>query len=118
MSTKLSTIWKDLWSTSSLEQERVKQVAREYDRDLLHAMAGQGILSGVNAAQQSIGAYASRSWNDPLSGMKFEVITAENGYVLKVAANEGDRWRLYVANNVDDIRDLITSQMVTQRMEK
>lgn len=95
-------------------------MAHELEKDLLHAMAGQGILSGIgiNAAQQSIGAYASRSWNDPLSGMKFEVITAENGYVLKVAANEGDRWRLYVANNVDDIRDLITSQMVTQRMEK
>ena len=87
--------------------------------DMLHAMVGQSVLTNnTGPAVTQRPPYAGHTWNDPLSGMKFEVIHAENGFVLKVAQHEGERWRLYVAANVEEVRDIMTSQMVTQRMEK
>ena len=85
--------------------------------NILHAITGQGQLAS-NQIGQAVYGNKTHSWNDPLSGMKFEVIHAENGFVLKVAQHEGERWRLYVAANVEEVRDIMTSQLVTQRMEK
>lgn len=117
MFTKPNTTWKDWWSTSKVAAVSEEQ---KHHNGMLHAiMTGQGILTNTTGpAVTQRPPYPSHSWNDPLSGMKFEVVNAENGFVLKVAANEGERWRLYVAANVDEVRDIITSQMVTQRMEK
>ena len=86
--------------------------------NMLHAIAGPSVLTNSTAKTVVRPPYSEHSWNDPLTGMKFEVIHAENGFVLKVAQNEGERWRLYVASNVEEVRDIMTSQMVTQRMEK
>jgi hypothetical protein len=40
----------------------------------------------------------------------------ENGFIVETG-NEGKLIRKYIAKDMDEVRDLITSDMVTQRME-
>lgn len=42
---------------------------------------------------------------------------AENGFVVEIGEYDGGLSRTYVAKNMEEVRDLITSDMVTSRME-
>lgn len=46
----------------------------------------------------------------------FRITHVENGFIVEVG-NEGKLIRKYIAKDMDEVRDLITSDMVTQRME-
>ena len=55
---------------------------------------------------------------DSWSGVRFEVIEAVNGYVLRAASYEGGQVRTFVARNMEELRDLITSDLVAHKLEK
>jgi hypothetical protein len=84
---------------------------------MLEAITNNPISSAFQniSAQQSHGTYrAMDSW----SGVRFEVIEAVNGYVLRAASYEGGQVRTFVARNMEELRDLITSDLVAHKLEK
>lgn len=57
----------------------------------------------------------------PFGGIKesnFQIITVDNGFILVVRGPLGSVGRSLIATTVDELRDLITSELVGQAMEK
>ena len=51
--------------------------------------------------------------------MNISVVNADNGYVIIMRPEfSGTNSRVLVANTIEELRDLITSEMVTRKMEK
>jgi hypothetical protein len=72
---------------------------------------GIGLSSATQAAhyQSEMTAYYDKHTN-------IRITHVENGFIVEVGS-EARLTRKYVAKDMDEVRDLITSDMVTQRME-
>ena len=82
----------------------------------------------LNSAQQMTGVTAAVIGNGGTSTYQYEstfdhnkhtnirITHAENGFIVEVGS-EARLLRKYIAKDMDEVRDLITSDMVTQRME-
>ena len=76
--------------------------------------ANQGsVLTGI---QNSYG--RTDSFHDPNRDIHLDVTRADNGYILRVTPRMGGTQRVLVASTIEELRDLITSEMVSQSMEK
>ena len=49
--------------------------------------------------------------------MNISVVSADNGYILVTKPDNGSVGRVLVANTIEELRDLITSEMVTRKMQ-
>lgn len=96
---------------------------------MMNAAAGQSIFGGAQgAAQGSIlqgipGEYQQgrriESYFDANRMVNVQVISADNGYIIVSRPDHpGTTQRVMVANTIEEVRDLITSQMVTNKMER
>lgn len=77
--------------------------------------------SGHNAIQSAFAAQQQRAYSSTdyaWSGSRFEVIEAANGYVLRVASQEGTRIQTYIARDINELRDLITTDLVANKLGK
>lgn len=45
------------------------------------------------------------------------IIKADNGFIVEIGAYEGGLVTKYIAKDMNEVRDLITSDIVTRRME-
>jgi hypothetical protein len=72
-------------------------------------------ISNARAAQAQV-AYPQTEYSNP-SGVKFQVETVENGYILRYGI-EGYRYETYVCKTPQELSDLILSTMVVEKMEK
>ena len=96
----------------------------------VNPMMNAGMANQIGAGQSSIfngigtqQAYPStldprRYYEDPMTGMKMEIINAENGYILRTANYEGQVAKVYVALTADELRDQIIAVMVANKLEK
>lgn len=119
------------------EKARIHDVYNKMLRDQMNAITNtqvgainsQGGLYGgspmQNAAQNMYpGAilsgtpFRSDSWFDHNKQSHFNVIKVDNGFVIRVGAKEGAQFRTLVASSVEEVRDLITAEMVSNKMEK
>jgi hypothetical protein len=84
--------------------------------------AQNSVLGVLGAANQYQGSQVQdpRRWgyDDPMNGMKVEVINAQNGFILKTAPYEGAVAQLHIAANINELRDLITAEMVSKKLGK
>ena len=84
---------------------------------------GAGIGAGLanhawasnNAAVQAASPF-NYEWLSPDS-TRFEVQRANNGFILRTARMEGGRVVVHIAATIEELRDLITTELVTQKME-
>lgn len=88
-------------------------------------MAGQGSVYVGLAAQDTQSAYnqaAQRrveSWIDHVRQTNVQIVQADNGYILTFRPTEfGSAPRTLVATTIEEVRDLITSEMVSRKLEK
>lgn len=105
--------------------------------DMLHAItnpmmnanaigAAQGSILGQGITSQDAYNYAAaqqgrrvESWFDYQKQTNFQVINADNGFVIIVKPDHpGSKGRMLVASTIEEVRDLITSEMVARKMEK
>jgi hypothetical protein len=80
-----------------------------------------GVLTGNGGTGSSIGGgnsamYQSEMTVDHNKQTNIRITHVENGFIVEVGS-EAKLLRKYVAKDMDEVRDLITSDMVTQRME-
>jgi hypothetical protein len=47
-----------------------------------------------------------------------KVVDADNGFVILTQPDGGGRGRMLVASSIEEVRDLITAELVTKKMEK
>lgn len=71
------------------------------------------IYSGANAvSQQQMYKQTQQSID---VGMR--IIKADNGFIVEIGNYEGGSVTKYIAKDMNEVRDLITSDIVTRRME-
>lgn len=79
-----------------------------------------GVLTGnggtVSSAANQTAHYQSEMTVDHNKQTIIRITHVENGFIVEVGS-EAKLIRKYVAKDMDEVRDLITSDMVTQRME-
>lgn len=110
-------------------------VQQAYNR-MLRDQMNMAVNPAMNAAQGSIlGAIGAQSVDYNQAGQRrvesmfdhnrqvqMTVVTADNGFVLTIRADHpafaGGANRVLVASTIEELRDLITSEMVTRKMEK
>jgi hypothetical protein len=95
---------------------------------LQNAAAGQSIFGGINPGQAYNAAHtvsqhpsAERrieSMFDHNRQMHVSVINADNGFILTTRTDLGSHGRVLVAATIEELRDLITSEMVSRKMGK
>ena len=73
-----------------------------------------GIGSSMGMANSAM--YQSEMTVDHNKQTNIRITHVENGFIVEVGS-EARLIRKYVAKDMDEVRDLITSDMVTQRME-
>lgn len=80
------------------------------------SILGQAQMAGYQSAEQS---RRIESWFDHQRNTNFQIVTADNGFVVIVKADGfGQVSRILVANTIEEVRDLITSEMVAKKLEK
>lgn len=72
--------------------------------------------ASLSTAMHQTAHYQSEMTVDHNKQTNFRITHVENGFIVEVG-NEGKLIRKYIAKDMDEVRDLITSDMVTQRME-
>lgn len=81
---------------------------------------GAGFLSsggtGSSMGMANSAAYQAEMIVDHNKQTNIRITHVENGFIVEVGS-EARLIRKYVAKDMDEVRDLITSDMVTQRME-
>jgi len=79
---------------------------------------GSSIGNGANSstAMHQTAHYQSEMTVDHNKQTNIRITHVENGFIVEVGS-EALLIRKYVAKDMDEVRDLITSDMVTQRME-
>jgi hypothetical protein len=85
--------------------------------------AAQGsILGGLGAMGADYSSQnASRrieQWFDHQRQTTVQIINADNGFVVIVKPDYGHAGRMLVASTIEEVRDLITSELVAKKMEK
>ena len=89
--------------------------------------AAQGSILGAMGAAQSVdyGQVNQRrieSMFDHNRQVQMSIISADNGFILTTRADHpafvGGANRVLIAATIEELRDLITSEMVTRKMEK
>jgi hypothetical protein len=82
-----------------------------------------GSITSANVGTGSIGVSGQYSNSKVVWGQQtklrttcFEVQHADNGYVLRYSYQEGEYARLKVAKDMEEMRDLITSILVEQKL--
>lgn len=113
-----------------------QQYQREYNRAMRDLMdmavhpamgaAAQGsVLTSTGTGGSIFGQYPGHverrveSMFDHNRQVSVKVVTADNGFIVVVKPDmPGATERILVATSVDEVRDLITSEMVSRKMEK
>ena len=88
---------------------------------VLTGNGGIGSTIGVggavsSAAMHQAAYYQSEMTVDHNKQTNIRITHVENGFIVEVGS-EAKLIRKYIAKDMDEVRDLITSDMVTQRME-
>lgn len=55
---------------------------------------------------------------DHVRQINVTIVSADNGFILVTKPEYGNVGRVVVASTIEELRDLITSEMVTRKMEK
>ena len=78
---------------------------------------GQGatLHDAYNQAQQG---RRIEQWFDHQRQTNIQIINADNGYIVITRPEHGYMPRVLVASTIEEVRDLITSEMVAKKMEK
>lgn len=81
----------------------------------LNQAGGQiaGAISGADYGQRRVESYFDISRMTTV-----KVVSADNGFVVLTQPDHGGIGRMLVANTIEEVRDLITTEMVTKKMEK
>lgn len=85
------------------------------------SLFGQVANTGSSMFGNPIGAQTGRSETmfDHNRQVQITVTNADNGFILSIRPEMmGTASRILVANTIEELRDLITSEMVTRQMEK
>ena len=85
--------------------------------------AAQGsVLGGMHTQAMDYGQTNQRrieSMFDHNRQVQMHIVNADNGFILTMrAAHPGARDRVLVANTIEELRDLFTSELVSRKMEK
>jgi hypothetical protein len=76
-----------------------------------------GVLGGASIGQHN--RYSPTKWSGTNhERMFFEVVVVANGFLLKHSKHEGGAMTTHIAADMDELRDLFTSVLVTQKLEK
>lgn len=71
---------------------------------------GGGTISGAGARVETV--------FDHQRQMHVSIVHADNGFVLIMRNDYGMQGRILIANSVQELNDLITSELVAQKLEK
>ena len=81
--------------------------------------AAQGSILGAYSNQGVVGERRIEHAFDYNRQLNINVINADNGFVVIMKPEmPGTTSRVLVASSIEELRDLITSEMVTRKMEK
>lgn len=83
-------------------------------RDLLHSLLGTSI-GASNGASSSV--VASTYYGKTIFLGVVQIHEASNGYIVSVARKEGFQPDIWVAANVDEVNEIIMSQVVAFKLE-
>lgn len=88
---------------------------------VLTGNGGIGSTIGLGGAVSSTAARQTTHYQSEMMAYydkqtNFRITHVENGFIVEVG-HEAKLIRKYIAKDMDEVRDLITSDMVTQRME-
>lgn len=79
-----------------------------------------GVLTGNGGIDSSVAMHQTAHYQSEMTvdhkQTNIRITHVENGFIVEVGS-EAKLIRKYVAKDMDEVRDLITSDMVTQRME-
>jgi len=77
------------------------------------------IFGGAVTSGQMMAAGRSETMFDHNRQVHITVTSADNGFILSIMPEMmGTASRILVANTIEELRDLITSEMVTRKLEK
>ena len=115
-------------SEAMVMQQAYNRMLRDQMNMAMHPLqnAAQGSILGAMGAQAVDYGQASQrrveTMFDHNRQVQMTVVTADNGFVLTIRADHpafaGGANRVLVASTIEELRDLITSEMVTRKMEK
>ena len=112
-------------SEAMVMQQAYNRMLRDQMNMAVHpAMnAAQGSILGAMGVQSvdygQVNQRRIESMFDYNRQVQMNIISADNGFVLTMRPEQpGARDRVLVASTIEELRDLITSEMVTRKMEK
>lgn len=83
------------------------------------AIAPGNILTGNTSSPSVFGARRLEVNYDPIRCFRTTIVQADNGYILHITPDDMSvSGRVLVASTVEELRDLITAEMVGKKMEK
>lgn len=92
--------------------QQARNAAQEYAAQQANQLSGHpGILGGASVKRPS-------QWHEGQRLVFFEVVAVANGYLLKHSIYEGGTMTTHIAADMDELRDLFTSVLVAQKLEK
>jgi hypothetical protein len=79
-----------------------------------------GAMHGYNQSTDARRVSSIESLFDPHTQTSVKIVSAANGYIVIVAPVDSmyKPSRVLIAPTIEDVRDLITSEMVSKKMEK
>lgn len=80
-------------------------------------LGGMHGAMGVDYSNQGVSRRIDQ-WFDAQRQTNFQVVNADNGFIVITKPEYGNAGRILVASTIEEVRDLITSELVAKKMEK
>ncbi len=111
------------------DEEHLRRIKYAQDLANMNAIINPPLITGAvsnnsvaiaNAWQnQQVATFRMDSMFDPAKQVRTNIVRADNGYILMVyPADNAIVPRVLVASSIEELRDLITCELVTSKMEK
>lgn len=102
----------------AIEQQRKQDEAERMRYEYMKSLTNPPVFT--TGAQGSILARSpAASWyrDHGLRSSSFQVDQAANGFIVRCGQDEGHVWKTMIATSIEEVRDIITAELVGKKLE-
>jgi hypothetical protein len=102
-------------SISDYLRSEIARMQHQYNPLSSQAILGNATATGVQLAQNARAMFPPAPQEN---AVHVEYIPVENGYVVNITKNRGELPKVYVAKDLAEAHELVTTYMVKERLSK
>jgi hypothetical protein len=125
MSSKHDTTWSDYLSTWTGWKRKMHITDTKALRQMMNTAIGKGVLNSATINNSPLtGAISPATYYGPSivdyiadTPLNIRIYKVSNGFLVQSSAREGDLTTAHVATTIEEVNEIITTQLVVKKME-